>query len=146
MTTVSSSAESGSHTGNVKWFYSKTGYGFITSSDNDDYFVHHSGIVTTTDMFSYLVQGEYVSFDVETGSDDKKQAVNVRGVDGGNLMCETRQTTRKARTEYQSSQSGSQGRTQGGFQQRHQRFRNNQQFQTVTDQNGNTYTLKPVNT
>jgi cold shock CspA family protein len=55
--------------GCVKWFNSKTGFGFITiTGDSElgqkDIFVHHSAIQTSTKLYKYLVQGEYVSVDV----------------------------------------------------------------------------------
>jgi cold shock CspA family protein len=83
--------------GCVKWFNSKTGFGFITiTGDSElaqkDIFVHHSAIQTSTKLYKYLVQGEYVSVDVgkvENGTHEY-QVLNVGGIDGGKLMCETR--------------------------------------------------------
>lgn len=65
--------------GTVKWFDSQKGYGFLTSEDGTDYFVHYSGIETDK-KFKNLVEGENVEFsviDVEKG----KQAVDVVVVD-----------------------------------------------------------------
>tara|TARA_B100001769_G_C21945005_1_gene508952 strand:+ start:42 stop:497 length:456 start_codon:yes stop_codon:yes gene_type:complete len=86
------------HTGCVKWFNNKSGYGFITLMDkSDDYkgrdiFSHHSSIKASGDLYKYLVQGEYVEFDVQTmdSKEHEHQAVNITGVLGGDLMCETR--------------------------------------------------------
>lgn len=79
-------------TGNVKWFNNKTGYGFITfpsdTNDENSVFVHHSGIQTNNEQYTYLVQGEYVEFDLQE-HDDKTIAVNVTGINCGKLMCET---------------------------------------------------------
>ena len=78
--------------GIVKWFNNKSGYGFIRNQD-EDIFVHYQQLVVPNNVYKYLVQGEYVSFlkkDI-TDSHHKCMAVNVTGVKGGPLMCETRQ-------------------------------------------------------
>ncbi len=61
--------------GTVKWFNEKKGYGFITTDDGQDLFVHYSSI----DMpgFKILTEGDHVSFDVEE-SDRGPQAKNVK--------------------------------------------------------------------
>ena len=83
--------------GCVKWFNNKTGYGFITSMDGrnqKDIFVHHSALNVQGNQYKYLVQGEYVSFELVKSKDkDSKHefcAGNVTGVNGGKLMCETK--------------------------------------------------------
>lgn len=83
--------------GCVKWFNNKVGYGFITLSDGSleqDIFVHHSALNTSDEQYKYLVQGEYVCFELVKSTDpDSKHdffAGNVSGVNGGKLMCETR--------------------------------------------------------
>lgn len=82
--------------GCVKWFNNKAGYGFITLAEGEeskDIFVHHSSIVVGKNQYKYLVQGEYVGFDLEKVDGNEKythQAKSVRGVNGGPLMCETR--------------------------------------------------------
>ena len=85
--------------GLVKWFNNKSGYGFITlmtphsEFKNSDIFAHHSSISASGDLYKYLVQGEYVEFDVmemESKDTHTHQAANITGIMGGVLMCETR--------------------------------------------------------
>ena len=73
------------------------GYGFITLSDGSseqDIFVHHSALNTSDEQYKYLVQGEYVCFELVKSTDPESKhdffAGNVSGVNGGKLMCETR--------------------------------------------------------
>ena len=76
--------------GRVKWFNAKAGYGFASHLDGDkDVFVHHSGLKVGKEQFRYLVEGEYIEMDVEE-KDNKLTGVNVTGIKGGKLMCETR--------------------------------------------------------
>ena len=83
--------------GRVKWFNNKSGYGFITFMNNEehkgsDIFVHHSAINSKQNLYKYLVQGEYVEFNVDkmTNKEHEIQANNITGILGGMLMCETR--------------------------------------------------------
>jgi CspA family cold shock protein len=82
--------------GKVKWFNNKTGYGFITVNDNQytdkDIFVHYSDINVSDSQYKYLVQGEYVEFLLEKMDSDKHEfkATGVTGINGGTIMCETR--------------------------------------------------------
>lgn len=61
--------------GTVKWFNSKKGYGFITSDDGNDIFVHYTGI--DSDGFKSLEEGQKVSYDIGNGKKGE-QAVNVK--------------------------------------------------------------------
>ncbi len=60
--------------GKVKWFNESKGFGFLTSEDNVDVFVHYSSI--QGDGFKVLAEGDSVSFDIEEGPKGPK-AVNV---------------------------------------------------------------------
>ena len=60
--------------GTVKWFNESKGYGFITSEDGNDVFVHYSAI--QGNGFRSLSEGDSVSFDTEDGPKGLK-AINV---------------------------------------------------------------------
>ncbi|PKL37310.1 MAG: cold-shock protein [Spirochaetae bacterium HGW-Spirochaetae-1] len=49
--------------GTVKWFNEQKGFGFITSNDGKDYFVHHTNIMGSG--FKTLPEGAEVEFEVE---------------------------------------------------------------------------------
>lgn len=94
--------------GCVKWFNMKTGFGFLTVVQgvcgNDlkvgsEIFVHHSNVKVAEEQYRFLVQGEYVEFDVSNVANGQHscQAVNVSGMFGGKLMCETRNEVRQQR-------------------------------------------------
>lgn len=51
--------------GKVKWFDSEKGYGFITSDDGVDYFIHYTRInIDGRKGYRYLKEEELVKFDV----------------------------------------------------------------------------------
>ena len=100
-------------TGRVKWFNNKTGFGFITAltdsesvKEGSDVFVHHSAVKVSQEQYRYLVQGEYVEFvlsklksseaSTDAAPKHEYQAVDVSGVKGGKLICETRWESRIA--------------------------------------------------
>ncbi len=60
--------------GVVKWFDADKGYGFISSEDNKDIFVHFSAI--QTEGYKTLAEGDQVEFDVKDGARGP-QAANV---------------------------------------------------------------------
>lgn len=88
----------GLHTGQVKWFNRRRGYGFIRilRSDNTgdstyigkDVFVHQSHITPKESSYRTLEDNEYVEFGLSL--DDKKttQAINVTGIMNGSLLCD----------------------------------------------------------
>lgn len=61
--------------GTVKWFNSQKGFGFITTQEGNDVFVHYSGI--KEDGFKTLEEGQQVEFDVTEGQKGE-QAINVK--------------------------------------------------------------------
>jgi cold shock CspA family protein len=106
---VSSSAQR--TTGRVKWFNNKAGYGFITSTTGaqagTDVFAHHSGLAVSSEQYRYLVQGEYVEFQMNSveGGAHRFQAADVSGIGRGMLMCETRRTFREGQPSEQETQT-----------------------------------------
>ena len=62
--------------GTVKWFNSRKGYGFITSEEGTDVFVHFSAIKAEGDEFKSLNENDKVEFDITEGQKGP-QASNV---------------------------------------------------------------------
>jgi cold shock CspA family protein len=92
--------------GCVKWFNMKTGFGFLSVVQSvcgselkvgSEIFVHHSNVKVAEEQYRFLVQGEYVEFEVSNVANGQHscQAVNVTGMFGGKLMCETRNEARQ---------------------------------------------------
>lgn len=96
------STETKRYIGQVKWFNNKAGYGFITMTDEtgkeSDIFTHYTTVQVTDSQYKYLVQGEYVEFELtdSTNTQHQFQATNVTGINSGKLMCETRQANRSS--------------------------------------------------
>jgi len=115
--------ESTRYFGRVKWFNNKAGYGFCTVVGDEgdgrvgeDIFVHHTGVKVASEQYKYLVQGEYVHFNLR-GSDSTThpyQAASLTGPYNGRLMCETRNEQRQQRAEREGGEDndGQQERTQ----------------------------------
>lgn len=93
------------YTARVKWFNRTAGWGFasLTKSaeehDGDDIFVHWKSLDVGNEQYKYLVNGEYVSLKVKYTPDGQHsyQASAVTGIDGGQLMCETRNQENESR-------------------------------------------------
>lgn len=52
-------------TGKVKWFNNQRGYGFITSEEGKDVFVHYSDIISG-DKYKTLTENSTVAYELET--------------------------------------------------------------------------------
>ncbi len=63
--------------GTVKWFNAEKGYGFITSEEGNDVFVHFSQI--NKDGYKTLEEGENVTFELAEGPKGP-QAENVNAL------------------------------------------------------------------
>ena len=113
-------------TGQVKWFNVKAGYGFITvikGTDDilqKDIFVHFSSLNVKNTQYRYLVQGEYVEFELVKPASDKYEfhAANVSGICSGTLLCENRvnNTPRGPPAHLDSVNDPSGGFSEDGFQ------------------------------
>ncbi|NLW40779.1 MAG: cold-shock protein [Tissierellia bacterium] len=60
--------------GTVKWFNATKGYGFISTEEGEDVFVHYSAI--ESDGFKTLEEGQSVEFEIVQG-EKGPQATNV---------------------------------------------------------------------
>ena len=95
-------------TGMVKWFNNKSGFGFITVSGTGEYagkdiFAHYSSIRVTNSQYKYLVQGEYVDFNLVKSESEthEYQASDITGVMNGPILCETRRQVQSAQSDSQ---------------------------------------------
>merc|ERR1719193_351831 len=74
-------AANGKISGTVKKWFEEKGFGFISTPDGTDYFVHHS-VVHCEGSRRSLGIGESVEFHVITGDDGRQKADNVTGPGG----------------------------------------------------------------
>ena len=97
----------GEKIGVCKWFNNIHGYGFLTICDGQDkgidVFVHHSGIRPSNSQYKTLKKGEYLTFDIVEGTQGS-QAVNVRGINGGPLLCDHIPIRKHAQNGHQGHQ------------------------------------------
>ena len=96
-------------TGMCKWFNRQSGWGFIALTDSacdytgDEIFVHYNSLKAPTNngatVFRYLSAGEYVRLQIGKTDDVDRpwQASIVEGIDGGPLLCQSKDIERSAR-------------------------------------------------
>tara|TARA_R110001599_G_scaffold132402_6_gene309136 strand:+ start:2315 stop:2836 length:522 start_codon:yes stop_codon:yes gene_type:complete len=141
----------GNFNGRVKWFNRTQGWGFITLSgeefNGDDIFVYWNSLDVGNEQYRYLVNGEYVTFGISWNKDSKHQyqATNVKGMGGGQLMCETRNEQFKTRPVDSTTTRPTNMRAQGSrgrLPPRPDGFRNrNTNRPTYNDADGNKWVL-----
>lgn len=98
----------GKHTGQVKWFSRRRGYGFIKilksiDSEEDfigkDVFIHQSNITPKKSTYRSLEENEYVEFTLSLDERNTTQAVNVTGIMEGTLLCDAQVDKQKYSVE-----------------------------------------------
>jgi cold shock CspA family protein len=95
------------YTARVKWFNRTAGWGFVSLTtrteqhENDDIFIHWKSLEVENEQYKYLVNGEYVNLKINftPNGQHSYQASNVTGIDGGMLMCETRNNENESRRD-----------------------------------------------
>lgn len=116
---------SGVHTGQVKWFNRRRGYGFIKilqsrDSTGDghesfigkDVFVHQSHIKPQQSSYRSLEENEYVELGLSVDDKNVTQAVNVTGILGGSLLCDV-QHERPSRSASHDLEQDNSGESEG---------------------------------
>jgi len=97
--------------GQVKWFSSEKGYGFIERDGKEDVFVHHTQI--SMDGFRTLDAGEVVEFEIITG-DRGPKAQNVFRTDAvGGTSAGGQRNGNRARQSAGSTRQASNGAGSG---------------------------------
>ncbi len=106
----------GIHTGQVKWFNRRRGYGFIKilrSENTDDtyvgkdVFVHQSHITPKQSTYRTLEDNEYVQFGLSLDEKNTTQAVNVTGLFNGTLLCDAHAERQKYLTKKEGEETTS---------------------------------------
>lgn len=106
----------GLHTGQVKWFNRRRGYGFIKiirseNTDNTyigkDVFVHQSHITPKQSTYRTLEDNEYVEFGLSLDEKNTTQAVNVTGIMNGTLLCDAHAERQKYLTKKEGEETAS---------------------------------------
>lgn len=64
--------------GKVKWFSNQKGYGFITTDEGKDVFVHFSAV--SGEGFKTLTEGDVVEFEVTSGPKGDQASNVIKGV------------------------------------------------------------------
>jgi CspA family cold shock protein len=106
-------------TGMVKWFNNKSGFGFITVCGSGEFggkdiFVHYSSIRVTNSQYKYLLQGEYVDFQLVKSDNGKHEyhATDITGVSDGPILCETRRVALISQSERTGNKGGNSRRNE----------------------------------
>lgn len=115
-----SAAAASRQTGTCKWFSAAKGYGFITSSHDQDLFVHHSAI--QGDGFKTLGEGEAVEFEAVKDDSGRWKAVNVTGPEGASVVGDQRSRPPMGNRPFRNGANG--GRGGGGYSSNYQQTRN----------------------
>ena len=104
----------GLHTGQVKWFNRRRGYGFIKiirSQNTDDtyvgkdVFVHQSHITRKQSTYRTLEDNEYVEFGLSLDEKNTTQAINVTGILNGTLLCDAHAERQKYLTKKEGEEA-----------------------------------------
>ena len=83
--------------GNVKWFNTEKGYGFIKGDDDEEYFVHHKAVAEGL----ALNENDRVSFD-PVDTERGKQAQNVKAAEEGAAEAPAEEAPAEAEPEEQA--------------------------------------------
>jgi CspA family cold shock protein len=94
--------------GTVKWFNSRKGYGFISSEEGTDVFVHFSALSGEDDMYKKLNENDKVEFDVVDGE---------KGPQASNVV-----VTEKAPRQFTPNKGGNRGGKRGSQKRNHSRY------------------------